>query len=52
LVIVATEWSEFRKLNWAKIKDTMRLPQIVDGRNLLDQNRMRKLGFHYLSIGR
>lgn len=52
LVVIATEWQEFQKLDWRKVKNLMRVPQVVDGRNILDQNTMRKLGFHYLSIGR
>ncbi|MFA5106883.1 MAG: UDP-glucose/GDP-mannose dehydrogenase family protein [Patescibacteria group bacterium] len=52
LIIIATEWPEFRALDWTRIKRLMNRPNIVDGRNLLDQNKMRKLGFHYVSIGR
>ncbi|MBU0707633.1 UDP-glucose/GDP-mannose dehydrogenase family protein [Patescibacteria group bacterium] len=52
LVIIATEWPDFKELDWEKIKDKMRNPCVVDGRNLLDQNKMREIGFQYLSIGR
>ncbi|MDD5342174.1 MAG: UDP-glucose/GDP-mannose dehydrogenase family protein [Patescibacteria group bacterium] len=52
LLIIATEWPEFRELDWKRIKGLMRSPQLVDGRNLLDQNTMRKLGYKYLGIGR
>ncbi len=52
LVIIATEWPEFEKLNWLKVKKIMNSPRVVDGRNILDQNKMRKYGFHYVSIGR
>ena len=52
LVIIATEWPEFRELDWQKIKAKMRTPWVVDGRNILDQNEMREMGFQYLSIGR
>ncbi|MDO8504956.1 MAG: UDP-glucose/GDP-mannose dehydrogenase family protein [bacterium] len=51
-VLVLTEWSEFRDLPWAELKTTMRAPIVVDGRNLLDAEKMRALGFTYISVGR
>jgi UDPglucose 6-dehydrogenase len=51
-VIIATEWPQFKKLDWAKIRDTMTRPLILDGRNLLVPSEMKKLGFEYRSIGR
>jgi len=52
LVVIATEWPQFAKLNWKKIKTGMKAPRIVDGRNLLNADKMHELGFEYLSIGR
>jgi UDPglucose 6-dehydrogenase len=51
-VIVATEWKEFRDLDWAAIKKKMISPLVFDGRNLLDPAALRALGFQYTSIGR
>ncbi len=51
-VVVATEWAEFKELDWGKMKTKMVSPHLFDGRNLLDPKRMRDLGFDYHSIGR
>ena len=52
LLIVLTEWNEFRQLDLKKIKKLMRKPNIVDGRNIYDPKETRKLGFVYLGVGR
>jgi UDPglucose 6-dehydrogenase len=51
-LIVVTEWNEFRNLDLARIKRSMRRPAIVDGRNIYDPAQMRELGFEYRGIGR
>ena len=51
-LIVVTEWNEFRNLDLARIKRSMRRPVIVDGRNIYDPARMRELGFVYQGMGR
>ncbi|OGY79229.1 MAG: hypothetical protein A3B74_00025 [Candidatus Kerfeldbacteria bacterium RIFCSPHIGHO2_02_FULL_42_14] len=51
-MMLATEWEQFRHLDWQKIRSMMRTPVLVDGRNLLDPVRMQRLGFLYDSIGR
>jgi len=51
-VLVLTEWGEFRDLPWAELKTTMRTPLVLDGRNLLDPQQMRTLGYTYVSVGR
>lgn len=51
-VVVVTEWNEFRRLDLAKLKRTMRRPVVVDGRNIYDPAEMRRLGFVYRGIGR
>jgi UDPglucose 6-dehydrogenase len=51
-IAVLTEWDEFKDYDWQKIYDNMMKPAFVfDGRNLLDANKMRKIGFVYQSIG-
>ncbi len=49
---LVTEWPEFRELDYARIKKTMANPVIVDGRNHLDSNSLRALGFDYRGMGR
>jgi UDPglucose 6-dehydrogenase len=52
LLIIATEWDEFKKLNFKRIKNLMRSPNLIDGRNILNPQKMKKLGFNYYGIGR
>jgi UDPglucose 6-dehydrogenase len=50
---VATEWDEFRKLDFARIHESMAKPAtIFDGRNLLDLPALRNLGFKAFGIGK
>jgi len=49
---LVTEWDEFKKLDLAKIKKLMRKPVIIDGRNIYDPKKVKKLGFIYEGIGR
>lgn len=51
-VVVVTEWNEFRYLDLARVKETMKRPIIFDGRNVYDPERMRRLGFDYYCVGR
>lgn len=51
-IAVLTEWDEFKTYDWQKIYDSMLKPAFVfDGRNLLDAEKMRAIGFVYQSIG-
>ena len=51
-VVLVTEWNEFKFLNLERLRGLMRRPIVVDGRNLWEPERMRRLGFEYHSIGR
>ncbi|MEX2028239.1 MAG: UDP-glucose/GDP-mannose dehydrogenase family protein [Candidatus Curtissbacteria bacterium] len=51
-VLIVTEWSQFASLDMVKVKKLLRRPIIIDGRNLLDPEKIQKLGFKYVSIGR
>jgi UDPglucose 6-dehydrogenase len=51
-LILLTQWSEFRRLDLERIRDSMRYPLVVDGRNLYDPEEMRALKFEYKAIGR
>jgi UDPglucose 6-dehydrogenase len=51
--VLVTEWPEFRELDWAgSVKESMRNPLVVDGRNFLDDEALRAAGFTYEGIGR
>jgi len=49
---IMTEWQEFKRLDFARVKKLMRQPVIVDGRNALDGAALKRMGFRYLGIGR
>jgi len=51
-VAVITEWNEFRRPDFERIKALMREPVIFDGRNIYDPEAMAKMGFTYYCIGR
>ena len=51
-LLIATEWSEFRTPDYAKIKQALKAPVIFDGRNLYNLDTMKKTGFYYQSVGR
>jgi len=50
--VIVTEWDEFRSIASPEIRDAMRRPLIIDGRNLLDPEATRAAGFDYEGIGR
>ena len=51
-IAILTEWDEFKDYDWQKIYDSMLKPAFVfDGRNLLDAEHMKSIGFVYQSIG-
>lgn len=51
-LIIVTEWDEFRELDKKKIKDLLKHPIIIDGRNIYDPKEMKQLGFKYIGVGR
>ena len=50
--VIVTEWPELRELASPEVREAMRTPLIVDGRNLLDPGDVRAAGFAYEAIGR
>jgi UDPglucose 6-dehydrogenase len=52
VLVVLTEWDEFRWLDLNRVRKVMATPAIVDARNLLDPAAARRLGFDYAGIGR
>ena len=51
-LVLATEWNEFKQLDFARIFRLMRNPVIMDGRNLWDPAKIRSFGFKYYGVGR
>jgi UDPglucose 6-dehydrogenase len=52
VVLHLTEWAEFAALDPAELRDVVRRPVIVDGRNCLDAQRWRDAGWTYRGLGR
>ncbi len=50
--VIVTEWPELAELDWVEAGKRMRNRVLVDGRNMLDPERLRGLGFVYEGIGR
>lgn len=51
-LLVVTEWNEFRRPNFDRMKQLMKSALIFDGRNLYDPKLMRERGFTYYGVGR
>jgi UDPglucose 6-dehydrogenase len=51
-LVIATEWNQFRNIDWDRMKKLLRQLVVVDLRNIYKPERMRKLGINYTSVGR
>jgi UDPglucose 6-dehydrogenase len=51
-LVIVTDWNEYRHPDFNRMKDTLRQPIVIDGRNLYRHERMKSFGFIYDSIGR
>ena len=51
-LVIVTDWNEYRHPDFVRIKDTLRKPIVIDGRNLYSPEKLAKLGFTYRSFGR
>lgn len=51
-LLIATEWNEFRRPDFERVRKLLKRPLIFDGRNLFDPQRMRERGFEYFCVGR
>lgn len=51
-LLILTEWNEFRRPDFDRIKKLLQNPVIFDGRNIYDSTDLQRLGFKYYSIGR
>ncbi len=52
IVVIVTEWNQFRSLDLGKLRETMSRPVMVDLRNVYEPKKMREAGFTYDSVGR
>ncbi len=51
-LIAVTEWNEFQHLDMVRVKELMRQPVLIDGRNIYDPQKLGELGFIYRGVGR
>lgn len=51
-LLILTDWPQFTKLDYRKVKKLMRGNFIFDSRNILDKEEIKKFGFNYLGVGR
>ena len=51
-LLILTEWEEFANLDLERIRQVLRYPIVIDGRNLYDPEMMAAQGFTYYSVGR
>ncbi len=51
-LLVLTPWNEFKHLDMSRIRDSMKQPILIDGRNLYDPDELRQMGFEYRGVGR
>jgi UDPglucose 6-dehydrogenase len=51
-MVIATEWNEFRSLDWERVRATLKSPVVVDLRNVYDPKHMTEIGFRYAGVGR
>jgi len=51
-LVILTEWNEFKEIDLKKIKRLLKQPVVVDGRNIYEPQKMKKMGFKYFGIGR
>ena len=51
-LVIVTDWNEFKHLDMIRVKELMREPIIIDGRNIYDPELMNEMGFTYRGFGR
>ncbi len=51
-LVIATEWNQFRNLDWDRMKRVLKSPIVVDLRNVYEPEHMKALGIRYSSVGR
>jgi len=51
-LVIATEWNQFRSLDWDRIKKELKSPVVIDLRNVYEPDQMKALGIRYTAVGR
>lgn len=51
MLVLVTEWDEYKDLDFTKVKKIMKKPVVLDGRNIYSPDKMKKLGFVYKGVG-
>jgi len=51
-LVIATEWNQFRNLDWERMRGILRSPIVIDLRNVYEPEHMKALGFRYTGVGR
>ena len=52
ILVLLTEWPQFKKFDWPTVRDSMKTPIIFDAKNFLIREVLKESGFNYYSIGR
>lgn len=52
ILVIVTEWNQFRALDMERVKKLLTAPKIADLRNIYEPGDMRELGFEYVGVGR
>jgi len=52
VLLIATEWPDFQAVDLRRVRDLMAGSVIVDARNILDPDAVRRLGMEYYGVGR
>jgi len=51
-IVIVTDWPQFKEIDLARLKKLLKNPIIIDGRNILDEQKVKELGFKYFGIGK
>ncbi len=51
-LLLLTQWNEFRQADMSRVVEEMRVPLLLDGRNIYERREMEALGFSYIGVGR
>ena len=52
VLVIVTEWNQFRALDMERVKQLLKSPKIADLRNIYEPEDMRAMGFEYVGVGR
>ncbi|NQU16577.1 MAG: UDP-glucose/GDP-mannose dehydrogenase family protein [Candidatus Saganbacteria bacterium] len=51
-IVIATEWPEFKEIDFDRVKKLVRSAVVFDGRNMYDKKKLAEAGFEYVGVGR